>query len=539
MSKKKRNTGSTVETMASKPDNTPLFKGVSIQDRSLLMLGLQLNKSTINNYIYLAQQGDMRRFSALKREILVDPFVSGEVNKIKSKLISSPITFSTFPGKLTRPSLANTAEAKHAFEITDYVKEQLLDSSELLREAIAELWYGLLDGVAVIEILAEVQSGKVVLTGLSIIPQERICYVPNTTTLGVQLTDDAGTITPLDQLNGNFIVLVADSNDPNPARRGLTRKCIGPWFTARYLQEWWSRSTEVNGQSTRVAKYNPSDREMKGVLESLLSKAGSANYMVLPEGTTIEFLNSITAANTDLYSKLLDSCHEQISIALLGSTQTTQIKPNSGSRASSTIHFEVSNNTVNGYALTIASILRDQLISRLVEWQFSPEDSHKYTPSLEIRVMGYEDVEKMATAIPALVAVGLPISHSYIYDATGIPLPDPQAALLAAPVAASPFGGKPTTSPNVDTPSPEQLLQAERFQQAKSTEQQIGDLLIKPYVDHVEKVKAAGGDLKQVLNSLHLYARSRGEDKVKAEKIVTAYIVDQFTKGYSHATSGN
>ena len=523
------------ENLASKPDSTPLFRGVSIQDRNLLLVGLQLNKTTINNYIYQASQGDPRRLSAFKREMLTDPFVSGEVNKIKSKLISSPFSFSTFPYNLTKPSVANTAEGKRAHAITDYVKEQLLDSSVFLREAIQELWYGLLDGVAVIEIVAEVQNGNVVLKDLVIVPQERIAYLPGTMTLGVQLTDNPGLLTPLDQLESNFIVLVADQNDPNPSRRGLLRKCIGPWFTARYLQEWWSRSTEVNGQPTRVAKYNPSDKEMKAELENLLSRAGSANYMVLPEGTTIDFINAISAANTELYSKLLDACHEQISIALLGSTQTTQIKPNSGSRASSTIHFEVSNNTVNGYALTIASVLRDQLVSRLVEWQFGPDDSHRFTPTFEIKVMGYEDVEKMATAIPSLVALGLPVSQAYMYEATGIPMPDPDEPQLKAP--AVPSFGKPTTSPTVDTPSPEQALQAHRFAHAKTAERMVGDLLIKPYVEHVQKLKADGADLKRILGSLHLYAMSRGEDKKHAEEIVKAYIVDEFHKGYNHASA--
>lgn len=515
------------------PHTKPLFQGPTVQDRNLLMLGVSLNKSVINSYIFMAQQGDTRRFSALKREMLSDPFLSGECNKIKSKLISSPITFGTFPTNLDKPKFANTSDSHRAHMITDYCKAQLLDSSDLLRQAISDIWYGLLDGVAVLEIICEVQNGNVVLKELVTLPQERISYLPGTTTLGVQLTDDVSKLTPLDKLDGNFIVFVANGSDPNPARRGLLRKCISPWFTSRYLNEWWSRATELNGQPTRVAYYNPSDAEMKVELEQLLASAGSATYMVLPEGTKIDFINSITAANTTLYSDLLDASHEQISVALLGATQTTSIKPNSGSRASSTIHYEVSNNTVNGYGLAICAAIRDQLISRLVEWQFSEEDAKRFTPTMTIKVLGYEDLEKLAGTLPVFAAAGLPISNSYVYDVSGIPVPDPSEPMLKAVKITD----NPSQSPVVDTPSPGQLLSNEKF--STDIEKQVGELLIKPYVDHAQKIIDDGGDLKRVLSSLHLFARSRGEDKAKAEKIVSAYVVDAFHKGHNHAAVGH
>jgi|ERR1035437_424330 phage gp29-like protein len=529
---KKRSKALVPEMLAAsqKPPTTPLFQGATVQDRNLILIGMAINKALINSYLYLAQNGDMRRLSAFKREMLSDPFLSGEINKIKSKLISSPITFSTFPSNLTKPSVANTTDAKRAFAITDYIKRQLLDSSDLLRQAISDLWYGLEDGVAVIEIVAEVRNGEVCLKDLITVPQERICYDPDDLmTLGVQLTEDPSDITPLDQLGGNFIVLVADGTDPNPARRGLLRKCIAPWFTVRYLNEWWSRSTEVNGQPTRVARYNPGDKDMKAELDALLKNSGSSTYMVLPLGVELEFINSITAANTDLYAKLKDSCHEEISIALLGATQTTQIKPNSGSRASSTIHYEVSSNTVNGYALRICATLRDQLVSRLVEWQFSEEDSHRFTPTMQIRVMGYEDMAKLSASVAEFVSSGLPVGQSYVYDASGIPQPDPQEPMMTAPVKVT----APSQSPQNDPASPAQQL--ERFSTRPKVEKQLGDILIRPYAEHAKKMVENGASFHNILASLNLFALSNGASKAQAKEVVAAYVVDEFTRGWVDA----
>src|ERR1035437_4336958 len=525
-----------VEALAKTGSKVPtkgLYKGASINDRSLTMIGATLNKSVINSFIFSAQQGDMRRFSAFKREMLSDPFLSGEVNKIKSKLISSPITFGTFPTNLDKPAFANTSDSKRAHQITDYCKEQLLDSSDMLREVISKLWYGILDGVAVIEIIAEVQNGKVVLKELVPVPQERIAYIPGTTTLGVQLGEDQAKLTPLDQLDSNFIVLIADETDPNPAHRGLLRKCVSPWFDSRYVSEWWSRATELNGTPTRVAYYNPSDQDMKAELDSLMAFAGSSTYMVLPEGTHIDHINSINAANTDLYSKKLDACHELISIALLGATQTTQIKPNSGSRASSEVHLAVSSHTINGYALRICATLRDQLISRLVEWQFSEEDSHRFTPTMTIQVMGYEDIEKMAISLPALAASGLPIATSYVYEVLGIPIPDPTEAILkAAPTST----GSPSTSPSKDPPSSDQMLSQQFSTREQAIEKQVGDILIGPYSQHIEKLKSEGADLKRIGASLNLFSLSKGESKKKAQEVVQAFMVSEFLKGY-HANA--
>src|ERR1035441_7176336 len=86
-----------VALAVTKPPTSPHFRGPIVQDRSLMLIGVTLNKSVINSFIYQAQQGDPRRFSAFKRELTADPFVSGEINKIKSKLISSPILFSPYP----------------------------------------------------------------------------------------------------------------------------------------------------------------------------------------------------------------------------------------------------------------------------------------------------------------------------------------------------------------------------------------------------------------------------------------------------------
>src|ERR1035437_6091625 len=159
---KKRSKALVPEMLAAsqKPPTTPLFQGATVQDRNLILIGMAINKALINSYLYLAQNGDMRRLSAFKREMLSDPFLSGEINKIKSKLISSPITFGTFPTNLDKPAFVNTSDSKRAHQITDYCKAQLLDSSDMLREAISQLWYGLQDGVAVIEIIAAVENGN-------------------------------------------------------------------------------------------------------------------------------------------------------------------------------------------------------------------------------------------------------------------------------------------------------------------------------------------------------------------------------------------
>lgn len=529
----------TAKAIVAMPTNKkPLYAGPSIQDRALTYVGVSYNKAMISALLSQAHYGETRRLSAFKRELIQDPFIFGECNKVRSKLLKAPFRIITYPPSLTKPSVSGGADAKTANAISEYVRQQLSDSEVLIKKAIETLWGGMLDGVAVMEIKVEIVNGNVRLKSLTPVPQERITYIPNTMDLAIQLTDDITKLTPLADVAEHFIVFQSDETDPSPARRGILRKCIMPWFFKRYVSEFWVRHAELYGQPMRVAKYPQADDELRAKLESILRDAGNASYMAVPDSVAIDFINGATNANSALHKELIENMNESISIAILGSTQTTKIAPDAGSRASSRVHAEVASSTIEGYALQICEILREQLARRLVTYQFGPDEAYLYTPIVDMNIAGYDDLKDTAVAYQTLANSGLPIPNSFLYDTLGIPVPDPQEPCLHA-VSAPSFGGSGGSPVTPVPPSPIHNPNEGKFSQSFSAETHMHDpkaaigTMLKPYIEKAKQVKADGGDLRRVLASLNLLALANGNSKAKAEAIVQAYLVDGFMTGYS------
>lgn len=99
----------------------------------------------------------------------------------------------------------------------------------------------------------------------------------------------------------------------------------------------WATFNEIFGMPLRKGKYDPMNPASKTQVETALREAGSAAWIVLPDGSEVEFIsNSQTgqAANFDLFAARMDA---GISKLFLGQTMTTEVGK-SGSLAQAQIH---------------------------------------------------------------------------------------------------------------------------------------------------------------------------------------------------------
>jgi phage gp29-like protein len=98
-------------------------------------------------------------------------------------------------------------------------------------------------------------------------------------------------------------------------------------------------------------------------LEAAMKAAGSASYLILPDGVNVEFIESKTQASAHLYQGLIDECNKSLSILCLGQNLTTS--DGAGSLAQAKIHQQVEHEIFVSDKLFVKNILNDKLLSLL------------------------------------------------------------------------------------------------------------------------------------------------------------------------------
>lgn len=195
----------------------------------------------------------------------------------------------------------------------------------------------------------------------------------------------------------------------------------------------WAEFVEVFGMPFRWATYN--NEESRVVLEKALSEAGSAGYVVAPQDASIQFMNTGSSQNTDIFNFLRKACNEEMSITLLGNSMTTTEAANSGYAQSKT-HFDVEEEIHKDDRKFMIRVLNEKLTPFLDslgykvkggEWGFADEETMSLTDRIEIDLK---------------VASQVPIPTSYWYEKYKIPVPTAKDLPGAAPDKGDPEGEK-------------------------------------------------------------------------------------------------
>lgn len=208
---------------------------------------------------------------------------------------------------------------------------------------------------------------------------------------------------------------------------GLLLKAIPYVLYKRGCMGDWAQFTEVFGMPTKVGRYDGFDNATRIALENALDKAGSALSIVIPKEAQLEFLESkTTSMSSDLYKALINLCDEQLSILILGQTETTKSSESSGYAQSKT--HEKTENEINHDD-------REFLLSVLEE-KFNPIFTAAGYP-MEGGVWMFEDDEENISLKDRVVidttlkTAGLPIDDDYFYEKYNIPKPAAYDKMIA------------------------------------------------------------------------------------------------------------
>lgn len=181
----------------------------------------------------------------------------------------------------------------------------------------------------------------------------------------------------------------------------------------------WAQFSEIFGMPTKIGRYSGYDETTRLQLTKALDEAGSALSIVIPEEAKIELLESKNTANSaEIYDKLISLIDKQLSILILGQTETTSSSSSSGYAQSKT-HAQTEkdiNEDDREYVLSVLNTSIKHILTQAGfpmeggEWIFEDEEENL---SLKDRVE--IDVK--------LKQSGLPIDDEYFYKKYSIPVP--------------------------------------------------------------------------------------------------------------------
>lgn len=443
----------------------------SQRDKFIVPSGYAFTPSDVLSYITRAEQGDTRFLYAFMDEMVArDTHLMAELNKAKTALSGADVQILPYPIEFRQAKAKEAAKARAAaakkfapqppglappgkpaasfadaaqtdgaqtdgtkalpVQIADYIEQQLKAPHVRLDRAIGALANGIFKGVGGVEVIVEpgkADGGRERLKSLNPIPSQRFRFNPFGTELLLQLSGDPDDLVAVTDAGARIAVCITDGDKPSPARRGILRTCIAMWISRMYGPGWWLHFVEQFGSPMRIAKTASNDIDTINLLKAALEELGQSLYAVIPDTAKIELVEaSARSLSLPPHQTLMDWNASEISKAILGATQTSQILSGAGSQASATVHMDVFKALTKARAIEIAATIREQIIMPLVERNFGPEAAAKFCPEIVLATDGKVDLATLGEFLSKIKAAGggKAVPLSYINTTGDIPVPE-------------------------------------------------------------------------------------------------------------------
>ncbi len=181
----------------------------------------------------------------------------------------------------------------------------------------------------------------------------------------------------------------------------------------------WAQYVEIFGQPIRVAKYDANDIKTKLELKTAIDEAGSSLAIMIPKQAEFEIMDGkISNADGQLQERLKNACNDEMSILILGNTETTS-NTNGGSNAKAKEHgkqqLEV---TKSDMAFLLTQLNCPEFINILKSYGLPVEGGHfKFEKEIDLT----ELTQKINIDVQLYKLI--PVDDDYLYDTYAIPKP--------------------------------------------------------------------------------------------------------------------
>lgn len=177
---------------------------------------------------------------------------------------------------------------------------------------------------------------------------------------------------------------------------------------------------EIFGQPVRIIHYDAYDTRTRDELRKMAQNAGSSLVMMIPKQAQFEMLDGKSSnGNGELQRTFITTCNEEMSIAILGNTESTASSASSG-YAQAKEHGKQQQEIIKAdMKLLLNTLNSDYFLGILALYGFPVEGGH---------FVFAQDIDLSALTqrinIDIQLADRVPIDDDYWYNTYGIPKPD-------------------------------------------------------------------------------------------------------------------
>jgi phage gp29-like protein len=181
----------------------------------------------------------------------------------------------------------------------------------------------------------------------------------------------------------------------------------------------FAQYVEIFGQPVRIMKYDAYDTKTKQELKGLLDNSGTSLAMMIPKQAEFEMLDGKTSnGDGKLQISLKDACNQEMSIAILGNTETTSSSASSG-YAQSKEHGEQQDELTISDLIFVENLLNsDKFKAILQSYGYDVNGKFEFELDLDLAKL------KLRMEIDTFVSTKVPVGDDYWYKTYGIPKPD-------------------------------------------------------------------------------------------------------------------
>lgn len=182
----------------------------------------------------------------------------------------------------------------------------------------------------------------------------------------------------------------------------------------------FAQYVEIFGQPVRIIYYDAYDSRTKDELRNILNTSGSSLAMMVPKQAQFQMLDGKTSNGTgELQERLIKACNAEMSIAVLGNTETTASSSSSGYAQSKEHGKQQLEITKDDIKYVLHSLNSDKFKEVLRSYGYPVEGGHfEFEQEIDLSTL------TQRINIDLQVASKVPVSDDYWYDTYGIPKPD-------------------------------------------------------------------------------------------------------------------
>ncbi len=216
-----------------------------------------------------------------------------------------------------------------------------------------------------------------------------------------------------------FAIQLAPAWNEHPAVSALLGTLAMWWIAATYGPQWVMNYAQFFGIPFRWANYPTGDASARDVVSAMLQNIGSAGWAALPEGTTLNLLESSKGAG-DLPQKLVIDIADQVcDILLLGQTLTTSTS-GVGSQALGNVHEGVQFEILESICGHVARTATTQIVPPILLLNYGDTE---FAPEVCSGLEEPEDEKAKAERDEIILRSGVQIPRAWYYKRHGIPMP--------------------------------------------------------------------------------------------------------------------